>query len=69
MRLFLHMTLLVLSAASAAGCGSKSPANSFPPPGVIKNPHNPDPRAIKTRKQMLIDPRKGGSPARFDGKR
>jgi hypothetical protein len=52
---FFHLMLLVLLAASMAGCGSKSSADSFPPPGVIKNPHNPDSGAIKTRKQILIE--------------
>jgi predicted small lipoprotein YifL len=69
MRLFLLLMPLLLLAASATGCGSKSPAASDPPPGVIANPNRPDVEAIKKRKQMLIDPRKGGAPAPSDGKR
>lgn len=56
MRLFIYLMLLLLLTASAAGCGSKAPAGSNPPPGVIKNPVRPDPQAIKSRKQMLIQP-------------
>jgi hypothetical protein len=69
MRFFVYLLPLVLLVASSSGCGSKSPADSVPPPGVTKNPHPPDPGAIKARKQMLIDPRTGGVPSRPDGKR
>ncbi len=69
MRLFFRLMPLLLLAASATGCGSNSPAASHPPPGVIENPHRPDAEAIQKRKQMLIDPRKGGAPSPSDGKR
>lgn len=69
MRLVFLLLPLLLSIASAAGCGSKSPADSNPPPGVIKNPVRPDPEAIRQRKLRLIDPRKADAPARFEGKR
>jgi hypothetical protein len=69
MRHSLHLILLVLLAASAAGCGSNSSEDSSPPAGLVKNSISPDPKSIKTRKQMLIDQRKGNVPSRFVGKR
>ena len=69
MRLFLHVMPFLLLASSAIGCASKSPADSNPPPGVIPNPNRPDPDAIKSRKQILIDPRNSAPPSRSDGKR
>lgn len=68
MRLFIALMPVLFLAASAAGCGSKIPADSNLPPGVIKNPVCPDPEAIKKRKQMLIDPSKQGGPSRLGGK-
>jgi hypothetical protein len=68
MRYFILLLPLVFLAASAAGCGSKIPAGSNPPPGVIKNPVRPDAEAIKRRKQMLIQPQNGGNPSRLEGK-
>jgi hypothetical protein len=69
MRHFLHLILLVLFAANAAGCGSNSSEDSIPPPGLVKNPQSPDPNSIKTRRQMLIEQQKGSVPSRFVGKR
>jgi hypothetical protein len=69
MRLFISLLPLVFLAASAAGCGSKIPADSNPPPGVIKNLVRPDPDAIKKRKLTLIAPQTAGDPSRFEGKR
>jgi hypothetical protein len=69
MRRVLYWILLLLLAANAPGCGWQSPGDSAPPPGVIKNPHRPDPESIKTRKQMLIHQRKGSGPSRFVGRR
>jgi predicted small lipoprotein YifL len=69
MRLFIYLMLLLPLIASAAGCGSKAPADSDLPPGVIKNPVRPDPDAIKRRKQMLIQPQNGGNPSRLESKR
>lgn len=69
MRPYLFLLPLLLLAASAAGCGSKVPAGSHPPPGVIENPIRPDPEAIQKRKQMLIDPRSRGVPIRSGSKR
>jgi predicted small lipoprotein YifL len=57
MRPFIHLLFLLFLAASAAGCGSKSPAKADLPPGTIENPVRPDPAAIQNRKQMLIDPK------------
>jgi hypothetical protein len=59
MRPFIHLMPVLFLAASAVGCSSKLPADSVPPPGVIKNPHNPDPGAIQIRKQMLIERGRG----------
>ncbi len=69
MRPFLFLLPLLLWVASAAGCGSKVPAGSHPPPGMIENPVRPDPEAIQRRKQMLIDPRNRVVPIRSEGKR
>lgn len=69
MRPFVLLLPLLFLAASAAGCGSKIPADSVPPPGVIENPVRPTPEAMQRRKQLLIDPRRRSTPVRFDGKR
>lgn len=69
MRPFLILMPLLLWAASTTGCGSKVPAGSHPPPGVIENPVRPNPGAIQQRKRMMIDPRPGGARPRLEGKR
>jgi len=69
MRLFFYLVPFLLLATGAAGCGSKVPADSNPPPGVFKNPISPDPEAIKRRKGMLIDPQKKVAPSQIEGKR
>jgi hypothetical protein len=68
MRLFLTLTPLLLLAASAVGCGSRSGAKPNPPPDVIENPNRPDPGAIQRRKRVLIDPPAGVPRARSEGK-
>lgn len=67
MRRFLLVMALLVPAVSATGCGSKSPAD-FKPAGVVENPNRPNPEAIKMRKPMLVDPRKGGVPLNSRGK-
>jgi hypothetical protein len=69
MRPFLFLMPLLLWAASTTGCGSKVPAGSHPPLGVIENPVRPDPEAIQQRKRMLIAPRNRVVPTRSEGKR
>lgn len=69
MLLFLRLMLLLFLASGVTGCASKSPADSEPPPGVIHNPNRPNPEAIRHRKQILIDPRMGGTPSRSEDKR
>lgn len=69
MRPFLILIPLLLWAVSTTGCGSKVPAGSQPPPGVIENRVRPNPEAIQQRKRMLIDPRNRVVPTRSDGKR
>ncbi|HEY7326357.1 MAG TPA: hypothetical protein VH592_01865 [Gemmataceae bacterium] len=69
MRRLIHLIPLLVLTASTAGCGSQVPADSSPPPGVVKNPVHPDPQAIQRRKLIAIDPQKGDAPSRIDGKR
>ena len=69
MRPFLYVLPLLLWVVSATGCGSKAPAGSNPPPGVIENPVRPDPEAIKMRKPLLIEPHNPAAPSRIQGKR
>lgn len=69
MRRFFHLVPFLLLAAGAAGCGSKAPADSNPPPGVFKNPVRPDREAIRERKLRLIDPRRRDGSSAIEGKR
>jgi hypothetical protein len=69
MRLVLLLVPFLLLAAGAAGCASKSPAESDLPPGVSANPNPPDPEAIRRRKQTLLEPPLGGAPSRFAAER
>jgi hypothetical protein len=64
MYVFLRLMAFLLLAAGAAGCGSKSSAESDPPPGVRANPNRPDPEAIRRRKQMLLDSTREDAPSR-----